>query len=102
MNLIRIAISDNFEVHYDIDRGMYRVSIFEDCHFQDEIWFDAYEEKEIQNTGIMGAYHGTLICCKTCGHTVESIHTEDRLNCPMWCAVGIDPNGFCHMWRPKE
>ena len=102
MNLIRIAISDNFEVHYDTDRGMYRVSIFEDCHFQDEIWFDAYEEKELPNTGVIGTYEGRPICCETCGHTVESIHTDGQLNCPMWCAAGINPNGFCHMWKPKE
>lgn len=47
MNLIRISESDDFIVDYDKDRGMYRVSVFEDYHFQDEYWFDAYEEKEL-------------------------------------------------------
>lgn len=47
MSLIRISTSDNFIVDYDKDRGMYRVSVFEDGHFQDEYWFDAYEEKEV-------------------------------------------------------
>lgn len=43
MNLIRIAESDDFVVDYDPDKGMYRVSVFKDCHFQDEYWFDAYK-----------------------------------------------------------
>lgn len=45
--MIRIARGDWFAVDYDKGRGMYRVSIFEDDHYQDELWFDAYEEKEI-------------------------------------------------------
>lgn len=47
MSLIRISESDDWIVDYDRDRGMYRVSYFEDCHFVDEHWFDAYEEKEL-------------------------------------------------------
>lgn len=49
--MIRIAENENFVVDYDKDRGMYRVSIFEDYHFQDEFWFDAYVEKELSNKG---------------------------------------------------
>lgn len=49
MNLIRISESDDSIVDYDKERGMYRVSIFEDGHFKDEIWFDAYEEKEVNS-----------------------------------------------------
>ena len=47
MGLIRISERDGWVVDYDRDRGMYRVSYFEDCHFVDECWFDAYEEKEV-------------------------------------------------------
>ena len=47
MSLIRIDVNDDFIVDYDKERGMYRVSYFQDNHFQDEIWFDAYEDKEI-------------------------------------------------------
>ena len=47
MALIRVAESDDWIVDYDRERGMYRVSIFEDGHFKDECWFDAYEEKEL-------------------------------------------------------
>ena len=49
--IIRIDISDDFIVDYDKSRGMYRVSIFEDGHFLDEVWFDAYEEKECRKHG---------------------------------------------------
>ena len=49
MNLIKICISDDFEVDYDKERGMYRVSVFDDGHFLDEYWFDAYEEKELDD-----------------------------------------------------
>ena len=49
MSLIRISESDDWIVDYDRERGMYRVSYFEDGHFVDEHWFDAYEEKELDN-----------------------------------------------------
>ena len=49
MSLIRILESDNWIVDYDRERGMYRVSYFEDGHFKDECWFDCYEEKELDN-----------------------------------------------------
>ena len=49
-NIIRIeSNSKDCVVDYDKDRGMYRVSIFDDDHFWDEFWFDAYEEKELDN-----------------------------------------------------
>lgn len=48
MSLIRISESDDWIVDYDRERGMYRVSYFEDGHFWDEVWFDAYEEKEVK------------------------------------------------------
>ena len=47
MSLIRIDISDDWIVDYDKERGMYRVSYFQDNHFQDEFWFDEYEDKEL-------------------------------------------------------
>ena len=48
-NLIRISEQEDCIVYYDKERGMYRVSVFEDNHFWDEFWFDAYEEKEFDN-----------------------------------------------------
>ena len=46
MSLIRISESNDWIVDYDRERGMYRVSYFEDGHFVDDHWFDCYEEKE--------------------------------------------------------
>lgn len=47
MALIRISESNDWFVDYDRERGMYRVSYFQDNHFVDECWFDCYEEKEL-------------------------------------------------------
>lgn len=47
MSLIKISESDDWIVDYDRGRGMYRVSYFEDGHFKDEYWFDAYEDREL-------------------------------------------------------
>ena len=51
MSLFPISESDDFVVHYDPMRGMYRVTVFNDGHFWDEYWFDAYEEKEYREHG---------------------------------------------------
>lgn len=50
MSLIRISESNDWFVDYDRERGMYRVSYFQDNHFVDEHWFDAYEEKELDKS----------------------------------------------------
>lgn len=47
MDVVRISESDDWVVDYDKSRGMYRVSYFQDNHFVDEHWFDAYEDKEV-------------------------------------------------------
>ena len=49
MNVVRTHESDDFVVDYDKSRGMYRVTIFKDGHFWDEVWFDAYEDRECDN-----------------------------------------------------
>lgn len=46
MDVVRICESDDWMVDYDKSRGMYRVSYFQDNHFKDEFWFDAYEHNE--------------------------------------------------------
>jgi hypothetical protein len=48
MSLIKISESEDWIVDYDRERGMYRVSYFENNHFVDECWFDCYEEKEVR------------------------------------------------------
>jgi hypothetical protein len=44
MSVVRVYDSDDVQVDYDKNRGMYRVSVFKDGHFKDEFWFDGYEE----------------------------------------------------------
>lgn len=44
MNLITVAISDDFTVNYDSDRGMYQVRLFRNNRLTNELWFDAYGE----------------------------------------------------------
>ena len=46
-NFTRTCVGDDFVVDYDKSRGMYRVGIFEDYRLKNELYFDAYEEKEI-------------------------------------------------------
>lgn len=53
MSLIRISESDDWIVDYDRERGMYRVSYFEDGHFKDKYWFDCFEEKELKKVYIV-------------------------------------------------
>ena len=48
-DLIRISVSHDHKVDYSPSRGMYRVSLFEKGHYVDEIWFDAYEDKEVKD-----------------------------------------------------
>ena len=43
---VRILETDEWVIDYDKEKRKYRVSYFEEFHFCDEIWFDAYEEKE--------------------------------------------------------
>lgn len=62
-------------------------------------------ERAFCNSGIIGEWEGTLI-----GNCFNCLHAEDGskigkngwLNCPMWGAAGINPNGFCHMWKQKN
>ena len=79
MSLIRVSESDDWIVDYDKERGMYRVSYFEDCHFKDEFWFDAYEEKEsaVRNKAVNFSYlHNWFI--DSVG-TEEPVWTEDHI-----------------------
>ena len=47
MDVVTISYTDDWVVDYDKSRGMYRVSYFQDNHFVDEHWFDAYEDREV-------------------------------------------------------
>ena len=77
MSLIRISESEDFVVDYDRERGMYRVSIFNDNHFQDEYWFDAYEEKEYRKHGswfLLDECANAGIYCSVCRKKVYKEH----------------------------
>ena len=85
MSFIRIAESDDFIVDYDTSRGMYRVSVFENYHFQDEYWFDAYIP--------MGHWidHGYEIECSACGFTCnDEYYLGEAVACPN---CGVQMNG---------
>ena len=43
---IRILETDDWVVEYDAENNQYRVSYFQDYHFVDEVWFDAYKEEK--------------------------------------------------------
>lgn len=43
--MIKVFENETFVVDYDKESKRYRVSIFEDNHWQDECWFDCYEER---------------------------------------------------------
>ena len=49
MDAVTISESDDWIVDYDRSRGMYRVSYFQDNHFVDEHWFDAFEDKKVDD-----------------------------------------------------
>ena len=104
MNLIRIAEGNDFVVDYDKDRGMYRVSVFEDCHFKDEFWFDAYEEKElskINNNEI------DVKCCLFCANSLsaDSIYDGSHILVCFNChgmenkEVIVNEDGYCRNYN---
>ena len=77
MGLIKTCMSEDFEVDYDPSRGMYRVSTFEDGHFQNEYWFDAYEEKECRKHGswfLLDECANAGIYCSVCRKKVYKEH----------------------------
>ena len=79
-NLIRILETDDWVVDYDKGRGMYRVSKFEDYHFKDEIWFDAYEEREY------------LVRCKDC--ILKHYSESNNLWCDIFNTI-MPEDGYC-------
>ena len=83
MALFRICLSDDFEVHYDPERGMYRLSAFEDGHYKDEYWFDAYRETEVEQ---MYLVYGNINESGDIDTWVEAIfdNREQALACAEW------------------
>lgn len=96
--MIRISESDNFIVDYDEAKKKYRVSVFEDNHFQDEHWFDAFGEKEKDSRNIaypvkrfekpMAIREDAWWCgyCPNCGIMINYNYAdEDRDNRKQYC-----------------
>jgi hypothetical protein len=48
-DLVKIDISDDSVIYYDLSTGMYWVRILQNDGTVKDIWFDAYEEKEIKD-----------------------------------------------------
>lgn len=59
--LIRISEQRDWIIDYDPECGMYRVSYFQDNHFVDECWFDAYEDKEVKEKAFGDAKNNKYI-----------------------------------------
>ena len=60
-------------------------------------------ERVFCNDGVLGTWVGTPIGnCQNCANAKEARHHKGELSCPMWGAVGLNPFGFCHMWKQKE
>ena len=89
-SIVRIQEDDNSIVEYDRIRGMYRVSFFEDGHFQDEVWFDAYEEKELAYTDVLAnrvEEKMEYMCgCRNCIENVKMIITDQVKPFKNYCA----------------
>ena len=90
MDLIKICVSDDFEVDYDRSDGTYRVGVFKDGHLWDEYWFDAYEDKEIER---MYLVYGTNDDDE---HLVEAMfdNREQALACAEWLNLTEKNSGW--------
>ena len=80
---IRISESDDWIVDYDRERGMYRVSYFEDHNFVDEHWFDAYEEKECIITNAVARIFPEYVNWNV-GDTANVLDTLENLPEEQW------------------
>ena len=71
----RIQEGEDSIVEYDKERGMYRVSFFEDNHFVDDVMFDAYE-RVVQGEWIPYIFTTTLPAeFDKNGNLIEHEHT---------------------------
>lgn len=92
MSLISIAESDNFLAEYDRERGMYRVSFFNEGRFQDEIWFDAFFEnkkllEKINAVPIIKIKKSAWDAgyCPKCASLVKYNYSDERIRKRQYC-----------------
>lgn len=84
MDIVTISESDDWIVDYDRERGMYRVSYFEDGHFKDEHWFDAYEEREVSLSEALKNLE--LVECKFTDEELEEFLDKwNGIGCTSFC-----------------
>lgn len=76
MDVVTISYTDDWVVDYDKSRGMYRVSYFQDNHFVDEHWFDAYEEKEVDERTSSFLSEAVDKMCKISDEEIKETMTE--------------------------
>lgn len=96
-DVVRVYEDKDFIVDYNKSGKMYRVSVFDDDHFKDEFWFDAYGEKEC------------LIRCKDCRHYVSYGYINNPEDLLYRCKFGIfnnqrdnkDSDFFCCYGEPR-
>ena len=91
-DLIRISVSHDYEVDYSPSNGMYRVSLFEKGHYVDEVWFDAYEDKEVKDKEIalpvkrLSPLAFWVGICPRCGEMISyNFGDSDRNNRKQYC-----------------
>lgn len=112
-NIIRIeSNSKDCVVDYDKERGMYRVSIFDDDHFWDEFWFEEYKEKSLSEEASNSILE-TLSSSKIKPYSHESkmqaeskldeiIHKRKRINEIKDYKVCCTCKHFCDDWHEER
>ena len=107
MDLVRVAVGDNFFVGYYKSKGVYRFTVNEPDYYVGAFWFDAYEDKEVPGTGIVGTYVGTpIVNCKDCVEYDATYHRCKLLSedpDPFTCGhdVKMEPDEFCSYGERK-
>ena len=68
---IRILETEDWVVDYDKENDRYRAAWFVGLNFVDEVWFDAYKEKETSLSEVLNKLE--LIECKLSEEEVQEI-----------------------------
>ena len=80
----RIQEDEDTIVEYDKERGLYRVSFFEDNHFVDDVMFDAYETVKHGfwiDTDTFDANYQPIYQCSACQKQVA----DNYISCHKYC-----------------
>lgn len=88
MKSVKIYSDKNFEVVYDVEKHVYRLSTFEHGHFKHECSFNAYHENQIDRTNLANAVEEKMMymCgCKNCIKTVSDIIRNDMKPFDSYC-----------------